>query len=277
MTWRHRAAARAVAYAVVVALGMSACAASTSSAGKRIRIGVKFDQPGLGLRTGSRYSGLDIAVATYVAERLGHRDSDIQWVQAPSSQRETLLTTGQVDLVIATYSITDKRKDRGVEFAGPYFVAGQDLLVRADDTSITGPDSLTGKALCSATGSTSAQYIKDRYSGVQLQELNTYSECVKALLDKTVDAVTTDDAILAGYAALPQYAGLLKVVGHPFTQERYGVGMRRGNKKLCDKVDAALALMVSSGAWKRAVEANLGPSGFVPNPATNPPKLDPCV
>ncbi len=97
--------------------------------------------------------------------RSSARDAaNITWVQAPSAQRETLISTGQVDMVVATYSITDARKEK-VSFAGPYFVAGQDLLVRADDTSITGPDSLDGKKLCSVTGSTSAQKVKDELPG----------------------------------------------------------------------------------------------------------------
>ena len=84
-------------------------------------------------------------------------------------------------MIFATYSITDDRKQK-ISFGGPYFIAGQDLLVKADNTDITGPDSLNGKKLCSVTGSTSAKKIKDNYaSGVQLQEFDTYSKCVEAL------------------------------------------------------------------------------------------------
>ncbi len=126
-------------------------------------------------------------VAKYVAKELGHKEGDITFVQAPSAQRETLIKTGQVDMVVATYSITDKRKAE-VSFAGPYFIAGQDLLVRADETAITGPETLAGKKLCSVKGSTSAQKVKDKYPGVQLQEFGTYSECVAALVSKGVDA-----------------------------------------------------------------------------------------
>ena len=118
---------------------------------------------------------------------------------------------------MATYSITDARKEK-VSFAGPYFVAGQDLLVRADDTSITGPDSLNGKKLCSVKGSTSAQKVKDKFAQtVQLQEFGTYSECLPALATGGVDALTTDDAILAGFAAQPENKGKFKLVGKPFS------------------------------------------------------------
>jgi glutamate transport system substrate-binding protein len=270
---------RALLNLVLVCLAVAACTPTSADggpAGSGIKIGIKFDQPGLGLKQGSRYTGLDVDVATYVAEQLGHKASDIRWVQAPSSQRETLISTGQVDLVVATYSITDARQQK-VSFAGPYFVAGQDLMVRSDDTSITGPESLTGKKICSVSGSTSAQKIKDSYPGVQLQEVNTYSQCVEALLAKMVDAVTTDDVILAGYAAQDRYRGRLRVVGKPFTQERYGIGFRLGDMTLCDSVTRAIALMISTGEWQRAVTANLGPSGYRVNQALNPPKQDVCT
>ncbi|GAA4124436.1 glutamate ABC transporter substrate-binding protein [Knoellia locipacati] len=249
--------------------------ASGGSTGKAVKIGIKFDQPGLGLKKGNDYAGLDVDVAKYVAKELGSGEGDITWVQAPSAQRETLISTGQVDMIFATYSITDKRKET-VSFAGPYFVAGQDLLVRGDDSSITGPETLTGKKLCSVTGSTSAQKVKDKYPGVQLQEFGTYSECVAALVSKGVDALTTDNTILAGYASQDQYKGKLKVVGKTFSEERYGVGIKKGDTALCEKINTALTKMVSSGDWQKAVDANLGPAGFKVDTAVNPPKPDAC-
>jgi glutamate transport system substrate-binding protein len=273
----------AVAAASVLALALAACGDSAKDGGSgggggggAFKVGIKFDQPGLGLKKGSDYTGFDVDVAKYVAKELGHSESDIQWVQAPSAQRETLISTGQVNMIVATYSITDKRKQQ-VSFAGPYFIAGQDLLVRSDDSSITGPDSLTGKKLCSVTGSTSAQKVKDKYPGVQLQEFGTYSECVAALVSKGVDALTTDNTILAGYASQDQYKGKLKVVGKTFSEERYGIGIKKGDTALCQKIDDAIKKMIDSGEWKKAVDANLGPAGFTPDPTTNPPKqMDPC-
>ena len=130
--------------AATLALSMSACAGGSSTNLQALKIGIKFDQPGLGLKEGDKYTGLDVDVATYIAGKLGTTPEKITWIQAPSAQRETLISSGQVDLVVATYSITDARKEK-VSFAGPYFIAGQDLLVRNDDTSITGPDSLTDR------------------------------------------------------------------------------------------------------------------------------------
>jgi len=273
--------------ASVLTLGLAACGDSaddggnadpgsgSEGGGKAVKIGIKFDQPGLGLKEGSGYTGLDVDVAKYVAKELGSSESDITWIQAPSAQRETLISTGQVDMIFATYSITDKRKAT-VSFAGPYFIAGQDLLVRADDSAITGPEALTGKKLCSVTGSTSAENVKKKVPGVQLQEFGTYSECIAALVSGGIDALTTDNTILAGYAAQDQYKGKLKVVGATFSEERYGIGIKKGDTALCEQVNTALKKMIDSGDWQKAVDANLGPAGFKVDTATNPPKPDAC-
>ena len=241
--------------------------------GGKVTIGIKFDQPGLGLKVGEEYTGFDVEVAKYVAKELGY--TDIEWKQSPSAQRETLLQSGQVQMIFATYSITDDRKQK-ISFAGPYFIAGQGLLVRADNTDITGPDSLNGKKLCSVTGSTPAQKIKDTYAKqVQLEELDTYSKCVEALNAGRVDAVTTDDVILAGYAAQEQYKGKLKTVGKPFTEEQYGVGIKKGDVELCTKINTALEKMVSDGSWKKALADTVGDS-FAPDETKNPPKPAAC-
>ncbi len=271
----------ASAAAGALALSLAACGQQAATPGAsggggddKITIGIKFDQPGLGLREGSEYTGFDVEVAKYVAKELGYAEDKIEWKESPSAQRETLIETGQVDLIFATYSITDKRKER-VSFAGPYFIAGQGLLVRADDDSITGQDTLGGKKLCSVTGSTPAQKIKDAYPDVELQEFGTYSECLPALLNKTIDAITTDDTILAGFAAQQQYAGKLKLAGEPFTTENYGVGLKKGDTELCGKVNDAIKKMVGDGAWEAAVEKTLGPADYKPGPG-NPPTPAAC-
>ena len=264
----------AVVAAAALALSLSACAGGSSTNLAALKIGIKFDQPGLGLNDNGKYTGFDVDVATYIAGKLGTTADKITWVQAPSAQRETLIQSGQVDLVVATYSITDKRKEK-VSFAGPYFIAGQSLLVRSDDSSITGVDSLDGKKLCSVTGSTSAQNVQKEVPGVNLQEFGTYSECVSALAAGTIDALTTDDTILAGFAAQAAYKGKLKLVGDTFSTENYGVGLMKGNTDLCNKVTDAIKEMISDGSWQKAVDANFGPADFKPG-AGNPPTPAAC-
>ena len=268
----------------VLALSIAACGDGSSGGGagaggdgaKALKIGIKFDQPGLGLKQGSTYTGMDVDVAKYIAKQLGTDEGNITWVQAPSAQRESLISTGQVDFIVATYSITDKRKE-SVSFAGPYFVAGQDLLVRADDSSITGPDSLNGKKLCSVKGSTSAQKVKDQFANqVQLQEFSGYSECLPALASGGVDALTTDDTILAGFAAQDANKGKFKVVGKPFSTEKYGVGLKKGDTALCNKITDAIKKMQSDGSLDKAIEANLGPADYTPGPG-NPATPEACA
>jgi glutamate transport system substrate-binding protein len=254
--------------ATLAAIFLAGCGGG--GGGNKVTIGIKYDQPGLSVKNpDGTVSGFDVDVAKYVAQQLGHRPEDIDWKEAPSAQRETLIQNGQVDYVVATYSITDARRQK-VSFAGPYFQTGQSLLVRADNTDIVGPESLqNNKKLCSVTGSTPAQRIKDKYPGVQLQQYDTYSACVEALKNSAIDAVTTDAVILAGYAA--QSPGTMKIVGQPFSTELYGVGLAKDNADLRSKINDALQKMEDSGAWKTAFEQNLGASGY-PMPA--PPKID---
>ncbi len=267
------AAALTLAMAGCVNEENAAPAGEGASSGGPVTIGIKFDQPGLGQQVGDDYEGFDVTVARYVAKELGY--TDVTFKESPSAQRETLLQSGQVKMIFATYSITDERKQK-VSFAGPYFVAGQDLLVPNDNTDITGPESLDGKKLCSVTGSTSAQKIKDNYaSGVQLQEFDTYSKCVAAL-GKSIDAVTTDNVILAGFAAQQQYQGKFKVVGKPFSEERYGVGIKQGDTELCESINTAIQKMVDDGSWQKALDDTVGASGFKPDTSVNPPEPDPC-
>jgi glutamate transport system substrate-binding protein len=269
----------AIGAGLLLALPLAACGGDSDTGGEpgsggKVVIGVKFDQPGLGLKEGDTYTGFDVEVANYVAKELGY--TEVEFKESPSAQRETLIQSDQVKMIFATYSITDDRKQK-ISFAGPYFIAGQDLLVKADNTDITGPDSLNGKKLCSVTGSTSAKKIKDNYaSGVQLQEFDTYSKCVEALSAGSIDAVTTDNVILAGFAAQDQYQGKLKVVGKPFSEEQYGVGIKKGDTELCAKINTALEKMVSDGAWEKALNETVGASGFKPDAATNPPKPAAC-
>ena len=265
----------ALAAAAVLPLAMTACGGGDSGGGgtgggDTIVIGTKFDQPGLGQKNpDGTMSGFDVDVAPYVAGELGYTPDKIEWKESPSAQRENLIQNGQVDFIAATYSITDARKEK-VSFAGPYLITGQSLLVRSDNTDITGEASLeNNKILCSVSGSTPAQKIKDKYQGVQLQQYDTYSACIDALKNGAVDAVTTDEVILAGYAA--QTPGAFKIVGEPFSEERYGIGLKRDDPELKTKIDDALQKMFDSGAWKEAFDKNLGPAGIT---APAPPALD---
>lgn len=264
-TWFKRALAALCTLTCVVS--MAGCG-SAAEEGK-IRIGIKFDQPGLGFKKSGTYVGFDVDVAKYIAKKLGYTEDEIVWKEAPSKQREAMLQNGDVDYIVASYSITDERK-KVVDFAGPYFVAGQDLLVRKDEKGINGPQDLNGKRLCSMTGTTSAVNVKEKFAQhTQLMEQPGMAECATALLSGIVDAATTDDIILAGLAAASR--GRIRVVGKPFTQEYYGVGVKKGNTELKDKINAAIRAMEKDGSWQRFVDDNTKGVDYTPNPKYNPP------
>lgn len=266
------------AAATVLALSLAATACGSNDddsdggsgggSGKgKVTIGIKFDQPGLGQKLPSgKYAGFDVDVATYVAKALGYSANQIEWKEAKSADRETMLSRGDVDFIAASYSITDEREQK-VDFAGPYLLAHQDILVRADDSSIKDPKDLNNKKLCSVTGSTSAQNIKDKLAPkANLQNYGGYSECLTGLENKAVDALTTDDSILAGYASQKEFQGKYKLAGFKMTNENYGIGVKKGSD-LKAKVNDALKKMVDDGAWDKAVKANFGPADYKNEPA----------
>ncbi|MEV0243821.1 glutamate ABC transporter substrate-binding protein [Streptomyces sp. NPDC050674] len=260
--------------ATVFALALTATACggdkneggSGSGDGKTITVGIKFDQPGLGQKTPQGYAGFDVDVATYVAKKLGYKADQIEWKEAKSGDRETMLQRGDVDFIAATYSITPERQEK-VDFAGPYLLAHQDVLVRADDDSIKSPSDLNDKKLCSVTGSTSAQNVREKLAPkADLQQYPTYSACLTGLQNKAIDALTTDDSILAGYAAQSQFKGKFKLGGFKMTNENYGIGVKKGSD-LKDKINKALEDMVADQAWQKAVDKNLGPASYKNEPA----------
>ncbi|MFE4049260.1 glutamate ABC transporter substrate-binding protein [Streptomyces sp. YIM B13518] len=279
MKLRKVTAASAAVFAL--ALTATACGgddsgdngSSSSGGGGKIKIGIKYDQPGLGLKTPQGYEGFDVDVVTYVAKELGYEPDQIEWVETKSAERENALSRGDVKLIAATYSITDERKQK-VDFAGPYLLAHQDLLVKAD-SDISEATDLNDKKLCSVTGSTSAQNVKNDFAPkAQLSNRGGYSECLSALQNGQVDALTTDDSILAGYAAQDQYKGKFKLAGLKLSNENYGIGVKKGDTETVDKVNKALEKMVSDGSWEKAVEENFGPANYKNEPA---PKIGQLV
>ncbi|HET8717062.1 MAG TPA: glutamate ABC transporter substrate-binding protein [Nocardioidaceae bacterium] len=234
----------------------------------KVTIGVKFDQPGIGfLEPGADApSGFDIEMGRIVAGALGISDENINWKETVSDNREPYIQDGTVDLVIASYSITDERR-QVVGQAGPYYVTGQQLLVREEDKdTITSPEDTKGKKVCSVTGSTSLQRMEDEY-GANPVPFSTYSECVDQLENGTVDAVTTDGAILLGYAA--QNPDELEVVGEPFSEERYGIGFKKGDTAMCQFLQKTIKQSFEDGTWAQAFESTLGQSGVeTPEPPT---------
>lgn len=242
-----------------------------ADAGK-VTIGVKYDQPGLGFKgaTDDIPTGFDVEVAKLLVADLGIDPEDtsaVTYEETISDNREPFLEEGKVDLVLASYSITDERR-AVVGQTGPYFLTGQQLLVPTD-SEVESIEDLAGQEVCSVTGSTSIDRINE--AGAKGIGFDSYSECVQKVLDGTVPAMSTDGSILAGYAA--QNEGQLKVVGEEFSEERIGVGYSLEHPEMCEWINGVLEESFEDGSWAAAFEKTLGPSGIE---TPEPPELDAC-
>jgi glutamate transport system substrate-binding protein len=222
----------------------------------KIVIGVKYDVPLFGLLdpVTRKVDGLDVAFGKAIAAELGLQENQIEFVEAISANRIPYLQEDKVDLIISTMTINAERKTQ-VEFARPYYQAGQSILVMKSNNNITKVDDLNGKRVCSVQGSTSETNAKAKAPQAQLLSLQTYSACVSSMKDGRVDAVTTDDIILAGFAAQDN---TLKLVGGTFTTEPYGIAMKKGKTDMQKFVDDLLTKMLNDGRWEKLYEQYLG-------------------
>ena len=256
------------------ALSLAACSSSDETDGGllgaiesgNVTLGVKFDQPGIGLREGDgSYTGAETEIATKIVETLAEENGwdapNIQYRETPAAQRETLLRNGETHLIQGGYSITPDRMEI-VDFAGPLLLTHQALLVRTGDDSIQSLDDLDGKILCSTAGSKPAQRVKEEIPSVQLQEYDTNSSCIEALSQGNVDALTSDAPILAGYAG--QYDGKFEVLdmtkadGSFFSNEWYGIGLQKDETESVDAVNKVLTDMKESGELDAIIEEYFG-------------------
>jgi glutamate transport system substrate-binding protein len=236
-----------------------------------ITIGTKFDQPGFGLLNPSgQPEGFDVEMGKIIAAKLGIPEDGIKFVETVSANREAFIQNGTVDLVIATYTINDKRKEV-VDFAGPYYIAGQDIMVaKGNPEGINGPDDLAGKNVCSVEGSTPAQNIRDNYPQAQLTLFDVYSKCADALANGQVDAVTTDNVILTGLVA--NGGDAFELVGKPFTQEPYGIGLKKDDTDFRNFINDTLEESFQDGSWAKAWDATAG--SITGTEAPQPPTVD---
>jgi glutamate transport system substrate-binding protein len=240
-----------------------------------LRVGTKFDQPGFGLQgLDGTPTGFDVEIAKIIAAGLGIGPEGITYTEAPSAVREEILINDQVDLVAATYTINDARKER-ITFAGPYYEAGQTLMVMSTDDAITGPDDLraAGSRVCSVAGSTPSQEILKYVDESQLTLFDVYSKCADSLRTGQVDVVTTDNVILTGFVA--DSDGMFKLAGEAFTAEPYGIGITKGDVAFCEFINETLAAAAADGSYAEAWTSTAGE--IAGEPAPELPTADECV
>jgi glutamate transport system substrate-binding protein len=270
----------------VTTIGVTGC--GTKKAGsvvdkakdsKKLTIGIKFDQPGIGLKKpDGTVEGFDVDVAKYIAGKLGVSEKNITWKETISANRETFLQNGSDDLVIASYSITPARLPR-VTFGGPYIVAHQDIMVRGDDNSIKTFADLKDKRVCQVSGSNSWKNLTEGTNklnqkvSIKLVPANAYEECITKLKGGSLDAVSTDNTILAGYAA--REGTSVKVDNVPFTDEKYGIGIKKGDKKTCDAVNKAVTEMYADGTAKKLIDKWFTPE-HLEFDSSKPPAFQGC-
>lgn len=279
---RARGGQRGAAAGLLAALLALASAACGTAAGATtsitdhdgpLRIGVKTDQPRIGLRASNgTYSGFDIDVAKYIAAKLGYGPGQVEFTPITSDEREDALIHRKVDMVVASYSITPGRQ-RKVLFGGPYYVAHQDILVRSADTSITRVDDLAGKKVCQVKGSVSWDRVR---AGLGVKAVpvpaTSYGACKALLSAGKIDAMSTDDLILAGFAATS--GGKLRVVNAPFSDEPYGVGLHKGDVAGCEAVNKAITSMYQDATAQIDLSGWFSNSGL--EPVTEVPQFQGC-
>jgi glutamate transport system substrate-binding protein len=259
----------ALAALAVATIGVSGCGKKEANSvvdkaknDKKLTIGVKFDQPGLGQKQpDGSVKGFDVDVATYIAKQLGVDAKNITWKEARSANRDSFAENGTVDMVIATYSITPDRQKK-ITFGGPYYVAHQDIMVRSNDSSIKSLADLKGKRVCAVQGSNSWKNITagtnklNQKVAATTVPANGYDDCITKLKGGNVDVISTDNTILAGFAA--REGSVVKIVNSPFTDEKYGVGIKKGDTKSCEAINTAIAKMYEDGSAQKFLQAEFG-------------------
>jgi glutamate transport system substrate-binding protein len=235
-----------------------------------LRVGVKYDQPLFGVNTPGGVEGFDAEIARLIAEGIwGEGGADnVEFTEAVSAVREEILQQDQVDIVVSTYTINDDRKEL-VGFAGPYYVAGQDIMVEeGNPEGITGIDDLNDQPVCSVEGSTSIENLREMAPDADVLSLDTYSACAEELSQGNVTAVTTDNVILIG---LIDERGEFELVDNPFTEEPYGIGVQLEADDLRDWINDRLEEIYDSGEWSAAWERT---AGTVTGSTPEPPAVD---
>ena len=241
-----------------------------------LRVGTKYDQPGFGLEgLDGELTGFDVEVAKIIGGALGLSEDEITFSEATSAVREEVIEGDEVDMVVATYTINDERKER-ITFAGPYYVAGQQIMVSADNDEITGPEAFTENPdlkVCTVTGSTPSENIREYLADEQQQLVlfEEYSQCADSLENGQVDAVTTDNVILLGFVS--ESEGAFKLVGEQFTEEPYGIGIKKGDVEFCEFINQTL--QDNEDAYIEAWEATAGQVEGTETPEL--PEPDECV
>ena len=217
--------------------------------------------------TTGEVSGFDTAIGQVLARYIIGGSDDARTLlditQVTSDTRETVLGNGSVQAVIATYTITPERAKK-IDFAGPYYSSGQAVLVRADESKITGVSDLAGVKVAVQSGSSSIKALQEAAPKAEQTPFNDHNTCLSALETKQVDAYVVDESLLL---SAMQGSDAFKIVGEPFTQDPYGIGLPQGSDAKAF-VNAFLKEIYDDGTWEKIWQATIGviTGGDAPKP-----------
>lgn len=211
--------------------------------------GVKYDTNLFGLKdpgTG-KVEGFDIDIAKAIAKDILGDENKIELREVTSQTRIPMLDKGDIDMIVATMTITEERKKQ-VNFSDVYFKAGQSLLVKKG-SGITGVADLgKDKKVIAVKGSTSAKNIREKAPDAEVIELGNYAEAFTALKAGKGDALTTDNSILIG---MTKQDANYELVGGLFTDEPYGIAIKKGDDELTQKVNEVLKKLKDNGEYDK--------------------------
>jgi polar amino acid transport system substrate-binding protein len=220
---------------------------------RRWRIGVKCDAPPFGyIDFRGRNAGFDVDIARWFSRYAFGRPDRVTYECAPTPTREPLLTTGRVDLVIATFTYTLDRDTR-IDFSRAYFKANGRLLVR-NDSPIRRLSDIRGRTVVTTSGSIYDRWIRNCFRDTNLMVLDSFANALSAFRDRRADTLMWDDTALLGIARTDPN---LKLTNDVFLSSPYGIGIRQGNRAMKRWVDSRLELMRRRDLFMRILRAHV--------------------
>jgi len=204
--------------------------------------------------------GFDIDLMEAIAKAMGFT---VEWKNTAWDGIFAGLESGDYDAIMSSVTITDERKQK-YDFSDPYINAGQAVVVRADETAIQSYKDLSGKVVGAQIGTTGA-FAVEKIEGAKLKEYDTIDLALMDLVNKNIDAVVVDTPVAADYAlASETFKGKLKIVGEPFTEEYYGLCVRKGETELLKLFNEGLKKVKASGEYDKIYKKWIAGEGTAP-------------
>jgi ABC-type amino acid transport substrate-binding protein len=230
----------------------------------KIRIGTQEDNPPFSVKNPAttKWEGFDVDVGRELAKAIFGPSEDpdkfIEYVPVTSPTRIPSLTDNKADVIIKTFTITAERKTQ-IDFSDVYFQTGQRILVKSNNDAIKEVTDLAGKTFCAQRGTTSETNVLKLAPSAKFFPAGSYPECLLALQQGSIDAVSTDETILFG---LKRQDANTKIVGKYFSEEPYGIGVKKNDgdrNGFVPFLNTWVAKYISDGTFGRLYEKHITP------------------